>query len=106
VEHQIIGFQCFFEFILTECNRLVVIVRTNNFEIHSLAHGPPADWGLRRYARSISRAIFDGSASLLSFHKALGWRILHSPIRCKGFENGGGPERTRISDLFRVKEAL
>ena len=75
VEQQVIGFQPFFEFFLTECNCLVVIVRTNNFEIHTLAHEPPAARALRRYARSISLVIFDGSASLLPFHKSLSWRI-------------------------------
>ena len=43
VEHQRTGFQCFFEFFLTECNGLVVVVRTNNFEIYAVAHKPPID---------------------------------------------------------------
>jgi len=51
VEHQCAGFQLGFEFFLTECNRLVVIVRTNNFKIHAVAHEP------------------DGSASAVRFGK-------------------------------------
>ena len=42
VEHQRAGFQRFFEFFLAECNCLVVVVRTNNFEIYAVAHEPPA----------------------------------------------------------------
>src|SRR5690242_18999500 len=41
VEHQCAGFQRFFEFLLSERNRLVVVVRTYNFEIHAVAHEPP-----------------------------------------------------------------
>src|ERR1035438_2966980 len=54
VEHQPTGFQRLFEFLLTECNRLVVVVRTYNFEIHVVAHEPPAARAIRRCACSIS----------------------------------------------------
>jgi len=40
MEHQRTGFQRFFEFFLTECNCLVVVVRTNNLEILPVAHKP------------------------------------------------------------------
>src|SRR5580692_11547925 len=43
VEYQCAGFQRFFEFLLAECNCLVVVVRTNDFEIDAVAHEPPAD---------------------------------------------------------------
>jgi hypothetical protein len=43
VEHQHAGFQRFFESFLAECNGLVVVVRTNNLDIHAVAHKPPAD---------------------------------------------------------------
>jgi hypothetical protein len=45
VEHQVIGLQGFFEFSLTEGNRLLVVVRTYDFEIDAVAHVPPADRG-------------------------------------------------------------
>jgi hypothetical protein len=38
VEHQRARFQLFFEFFLTECNCLVVVVWTNDFEINAIAH--------------------------------------------------------------------
>lgn len=47
VEHQHSGFQRFFEFLLAECNCLVVVVRTNDFEINAVAHEPPADRAIR-----------------------------------------------------------
>jgi hypothetical protein len=40
VEHQRTGFQRFFEFFLTECNCLVVVVRTDNIEVQAIAHEP------------------------------------------------------------------
>lgn len=43
VEHQRAGFQRFFESFLTECNGLVLVVRTHDFKIHAVAHEPPAD---------------------------------------------------------------
>jgi hypothetical protein len=42
VEYQCTGFQGFFEFFLTECYGLVVVVRTVNFELYAVAHEPPA----------------------------------------------------------------
>jgi len=47
VEHQRAGFQRFFEFFLAECNCLVVVVRTNDFEINAVAHEPPANRAIR-----------------------------------------------------------
>jgi hypothetical protein len=41
VEQQCAGFQRFFEFFLAECNCLVVVVGTNDFEINAVAHEPP-----------------------------------------------------------------
>jgi hypothetical protein len=38
VEHQRARFQSRFEFLLAECNRLVVVVRANDFEINAIAH--------------------------------------------------------------------
>jgi len=52
VEHQRTGFQRFFESFPTECDCLVVVVRTNNLEIHPVAHLPPVDQPNRRCACS------------------------------------------------------
>jgi hypothetical protein len=42
VENQRAGFQRFFEAFMSECNCLAVVVRTNDFKIHTFAHEPPA----------------------------------------------------------------
>src|SRR5277367_22369 len=47
VEYQRAGFQPFFEFFMAECNCLVVVVRTNDFEINAVAHESPADRAIR-----------------------------------------------------------
>lgn len=60
VEHQRTRLQLCVEFIPTERYRLTVIIRTNNFEIHSIAHEPPAARAIRPCFRSIS---LNGSAS-------------------------------------------
>ena len=43
VEYQRTGFQRFFEFFRTECNRLVVVTWTYDFEINAVAHRPLDD---------------------------------------------------------------
>jgi hypothetical protein len=62
VEHQRTGLQRFFEFFPTECNCLVVVVRTNDFEINAVAHEPPTDRAIRFRACANSLSILDGSA--------------------------------------------
>jgi hypothetical protein len=56
VEHQRARFQFRFELFLIECNCLVVILRTYDFEVYAVAHQPPADLAIRQCARSISLA--------------------------------------------------
>src|ERR1022692_2187222 len=56
VEHQRAGLQRFFEFFLTERNCLVVVVRTDNFELQSVAHEPSS---LLRDLSSFCIAPFD-----------------------------------------------
>jgi hypothetical protein len=48
VKHQRAGFQRFFEFFMAECDCLVVVVRTYNFEIQVIAHEPPTVCELSR----------------------------------------------------------
>jgi hypothetical protein len=64
VEHQRSGFQHFFKFFLTECNSLVVVVRTNNFDTCAVAHEPLIVGQSAAAPARSALSIPDGSASL------------------------------------------
>jgi len=69
VEHQGTGFQRLFEFLLIECNCLVMVVRTYNFEFHAIARQPPAVCEIPRFiaaARAIRRCACSNSFSILN----------------------------------------
>jgi hypothetical protein len=81
VEYQRTRFQCRFEFFLTECNCLVMVVRTYNFELDAVAHRSPVARAIRRCAGSVSLVNLDGSASWASpiFWEAI--RICRNSLR-------------------------
>jgi len=69
VEHQRAGRQRFFEFFLTECNCLVVVVRTVSLELQAVAHEPSCC--LLNFVDS-SRRPFDGPAGNKLYVQPLG----------------------------------
>jgi hypothetical protein len=65
MENQRAGFQRLFEFLMTEGNCLAVVVRTYDFEIHAVAHEPPAACELFDLSRCQPGAL-PGRSSLLA----------------------------------------
>src|ERR1700683_98142 len=77
-------FQRFFEFFPTKCNCLVVVVRTNNFEIHAVSHKPPPDRAMRRTLRLLEQllSVLNDSAN------GDRWQAAPRPIRKPGRRRG------------------
>jgi hypothetical protein len=78
VENQRIGLQRVFEFFLTECNCLAMVVRAYDLEIRAVAHESPADRAIRRCARPISLVVLDGNVGDTAILEVSTFRFLES----------------------------